>query len=57
MCWGPRLCLEVGKGGRGVVGGKDEGKTSKDKGCLGVQGGGSLALALFVALGAVISHL
>ena len=55
------LGSEAVPGGRkrreGVVGGKDKGKTSKDKGCLGGQGGGSLALALFVALGAMISHL
>lgn len=53
------LGSEAVPGGRkrreGVLGGKDEGKTSKDKGCLGVQGGA--AWPLFVALGAVISHL
>lgn len=38
--WGLRLCLEVGK--RRREGGKEEGRTSQDKGCLGVQGGGGM---------------
>lgn len=42
---------------RGREGFKEEGNTSKDKGCLGVQGEGSVVLTLFAALGPVLSHL